>query len=318
MNKRPWTIGVDIGGSKIEIAHVDQLGAIQLKKAWPVAKHGDPYPIIETLVENIEKSLIGKSESPLGVGIGIAGQVDTNTGIVHFAPNLAWKSFPLGEELKKALNMPVVITNDVRAATWGEWQFGSAVDCNDFVCLFIGTGIGGGVVSGGRLLLGSNNGAGELGHLIVAKDGPICSCGNKGCVEAFAGGWALAAHAKKALAQNAEARVLWEALGPLSAKTVIQQFKHGDPIAKKIIEEAREALIAAAITIVHAFNPQRFILGGGLFHGLPEIKDWMHFGIKKNALPALAEKVEVLSSRLGLEAGVIGAATFAMKVLKKG
>jgi glucokinase len=135
---------------------------------------------------------------PVG-GSGSAGQIDPEHGMVRFAPNLGWHNVPFQSDLAGALGLPVVVTNDVRAATWGEWLHGAGKGCNDLVCLFIGTGIGGGVVSGGKMLSGCSNTAGEVGHMIINLHGPPCSCGSRGCFEALAGGWAIARQAREAV-----------------------------------------------------------------------------------------------------------------------
>jgi len=201
----------------------------------------------------------------------VAGQVDPRSGAVRFSPNLGWRDEPFGEDLRRALGVPVVVTNDVRAATWGEWLHGAGKGIDDLVCLFVGTGVGGGVVSGGRVLVGCTNTAGELGHLAVALQGPPCRCGNRGCLEALAGGWAIAQRAKRGspptLRRLFPAREGRGAAGEVSAAVVAQGQEAGDPLARQIIDEAVEALVAGMVSLVNAFNPCRFILGGGSSKG---------------------------------------------------
>lgn len=316
MQNRPWAIGIDIGGTKIEIANVDQMGTIRQKISFPTKFKNDPEAIIDEIFNKINLVWSPEGPKPIGIGVGIAGQVDSEKGWVHFAPNLEWRNVPLGESLKEKLKAPVVVTNDVRASTWGEWLHGAGVDCNNFVCLFIGTGIGGGIVSGGRLISGNSNAAGELGHMIIEQNGPTCSCGNKGCLEALASGWAIAKQAESALKSQPELRRHWELKGPITARQVIQFYRNGEPIAQKIIELTRDALITAGINIVHILNPEKIILGGGVVQGLPEIRDWMQFGIKKKALSA-ASNIQILPALLGSSSGSIGAAALAMKLFKR-
>ena len=204
MSEQPFAIGVDFGGTKIEVAHVEG-GSVRrrLRLATDVAGGAEAVQAqIVTAVRSLAKEA---AAHPLGVGVGVAGQIEPGNGRVHFAPNLHWHDVPLQSALANTLGLPVVVTNDVRAATWGEWLHGAGKGCDDLVCLFVGTGIGGGVVSGGRMLVGSTNSGGELGHVTVNLDGPPCHCPNRGCLEALASGWAIAEQARSAVAADTAA-----------------------------------------------------------------------------------------------------------------
>jgi glucokinase len=213
--------------------------------------------------------------------------------------------------------LPVVVTNDVRAAAWGEWLHGAGQGCDDLVCLFVGTGIGGGVVSGGRMLAGCSNAAGELGHITVDLHGPQCHCGNQGCLEALAGGWAIARRAQEAIAADPAAGTsLVQMAGgqqkAVTAKIVAQAFHAGDPLAQELVDEVAQALIAGAVGLVNAFNPCRLILGGGVIEGLPELVDRIDQGVCERALEAASAPLQVLPAQLKNDAGVVGAAALAM------
>jgi glucokinase len=182
------------------------------------------------------------------------------------------------DRLTQTIGLPKVITNDVRAITWGEWLHGAGMGVNDLVCLFIGTGIGGGVVCGGRVLTGASNTAGELGHMTVDLHGPPCTCGNRGCLEALAGGWAIARRALQAINDNpAAGKALLKAAGlnqpiwpkDVNAKVVTDAARAGDPLAHLLVDEITQALIAGAVGLVNASNPSCLILGGGVLEGLP-------------------------------------------------
>ncbi len=152
------------------------------------------------------------------LGIGVAGQVEASTGIVKYGTNLGWRDVPLKSELEKALGIPVVVTNDVRAALWGEWRHGAGKGVDDLVVLFVGTGIGGGVVSGGQVVEGCTNTAGELGHTTIVVDGRKCHCPNHGCLEAYAGGWAIAERAQEAIRTDPQAgQILIERAGSIKS-----------------------------------------------------------------------------------------------------
>lgn len=308
-----WAIGVDIGGTKIEIACVIA-GKVQQRLLQPThASEG--YAAVEAaLIEAIQKLIKQVASKPIGIGVGMAGQIDATTGLVHFAPNLRWHDVPLQENLSHALGLPVAVTNDVRAAAWGEWFHGAGRGCDDLVCLFIGTGIGGGIVSGGKMLSGNSNTAGELGHIIVDLNGSACTCGAHGCLEAIAGGWGIARQARDILASDpsASALLMQAANGKADAVTaqhVLQAFRKGDALAKKIVEKARRALCAGVVTIINGINPQRIILGGGIIHEMPELITWIDSDARKQALSAATARLEIMRAQLP-DAPVVGAATF--------
>lgn len=314
MSTGHWAIGIDLGGTKIEIALVDSNGNIGGRINVPTDVKGGPSAIIKQILDGVTELSDKEDLSWLsGVGIGVAGQIMSENGVVRNAPNLKWDNVPIKEELSKHINLPIAVVNDVRAAAWGEWLHGAGKGCDDIVCVFVGTGIGGGVVSGGKMLSGFTNTAGELGHITVEIDGPVCTCGNHGCLEALASGWAIGRDAREMAAANPEkgAKLLELAEGKIEnidAAIVEKAFGDNDPLAQDIIQRAARALSAGMVGIVNAFNPCRLILGGGVLEGLQEIIKIVENGIRENALVASTSKLEVLPAKLHNEAGVIGAA----------
>lgn len=310
-------IGIDLGGTKLEVALVDSAGNVKIRERIATKVQEGASSIISDIVTLIKKIQSNSNEQILGIGLGTAGQVETITGKVHFSPNLNWVNVPLQAELAKALQLPVIVTNDVRAATWGEWLHGAGVGAEDLICLFIGTGIGGGIISGGHLLTGCSNSAGEVGHMTIELNGPPCTCGNWGCFEALASGWAIAKQAKHAVQQDpAMGKKMLELSGGidnLSAKIVFEAFQQEDPLAQKIMAKVEEALIAGVAGLVNALNPKKVILGGGIIQGRPEFVPAVREGIKKRALKAAYESVEIVQSKLFGDAGVVGAAALAMR-----
>lgn len=316
------SIGIDIGGTKIHLAYINAKGEIQQQLIIPTRVKEGYATIVKDIIDAVN-SLQSKSHAtPCGIGIGIAGQVEPETGLVHFAPNLYWTDVPLKADLHKALGLEISITNDVRAATLAEWHFGAGRGCKDFICLFVGTGTGGGIVSGGHLISGHSNAAGELGHLIVDPNGPLCTCGNRGCCEAIASGWGIATLTQEYIKAHPDSKteILDLVQGKaelITAKHVITAYHQGDAVAKKIIDRVEKALITESISIVNAFNPQRLIFGGGIVNGLPELISVVKAGIKKGALKVSTNELEVLPAQLKNDAGVIGAATLALGESKK-
>lgn len=312
MANLPWAIGVDIGGTKINIASVNEEGEILRLIHIPTRSNKEPYGIISDIVSGIKTLISENPTPPLGVGVGMAGQIEAEKGIVVFAPNLKWHDFPLQSELNKALDLPISVTNDVRAATLGEWIFGAGQNCKDIVCIFIGTGIGGGVVSGGKMLTGNSNTAGEIGHMSVEIHGLPCTCSNIGCLEAYAGGWAIAKNAKQLIADHPNEKHGMGNPEQVTAKTVIEAFHADDPLAKQVIEKSKDALIAGTVSLVNAFNPKVLIFGGGITESLPELLKWVEEGVRKRALSAATKDLRITKSKLGAYAGTIGAASLAL------
>ncbi len=318
MDQRVRTIGVDLGGTKIKVAVVDETGTILRKTRVATPTEGGSEAVIREIVRAVRELQGADAERPEALGIGVAGQVGPAGDTVRFAPNLGWLDVPLKAALQTQLDLPVALLNDVRAATWGEWLFGAGRDCENLICLFIGTGIGGGLVCGGRVLDGSSNSAGEVGHVTVDLHGPPCTCGNRGCLEALAGGWAIARRAREAVAADPRAgaglkKLADEQNEPITAKLVARAAHRGDPLAGQIVAEVLEALVAGAVGLVNAFNPRRLILGGGVIEGLPELVGQIDLGIRTRALKAAWEGLQVLPAQLGNDAGVIGGAAFARR-----
>jgi glucokinase len=319
-NEEIRTVGVDLGGTKIEIAMVDASGRVLDKKRLATRVDRGTGAVLEQIADSIREMQTNANIPAAGVGIGVAGQVDPVSGAVRFAPNLGWRDVPLRDELVDALGLPVFVTNDVRAATWGEWIHGAGQGCEDLVLIFVGTGIGGGVVCGGRMLTGCSNTAGELGHITIDLHGPLCNCGNRGCLESLAGGWAIARSAREAAENDPEggAALLRQSGGHaenINARIVAEAAGKGDPMARRVMESATEALIAGAVSLVNAFNPCRLILGGGVIEGVPELISQVERGITQRALAAARMPLQVLPSQLQNDAGVVGAAIMAMHEL---
>jgi glucokinase len=278
---------------------------------------------VENQIAAATRELREKADSaPVGIGVGVAGQIEPTEGVVRFAPNLKWHNVPLQSDLSKAMQCPVVVTNDVRAITWGEWLHGAGQGCDDLICLFVGTGIGGGVVSGGRVLAGCRNTAGELGHITVDLHGPLCHCGNQGCLEALAGGWAIARRAKEAIrndAAGAKALLGWAGgdTEAVTAKTVARAAHAGDPLAQELVDDVVHALTSGVVSLVNAFNPCRVVLGGGVIEGFPELVKRVDIGVRERALAAATTSLQIVSAQLDGDAGVVGAAALVMRSFGK-
>jgi glucokinase len=315
-----WAIGADLGGTKVEVAQVDTFGQMHRRLVRATQVKDGPAAVEAEIIAAVRELQESMVSPPFGLGVGVAGQIEPRSGRVRFAPNLNWHDVPLQADLQQALGLPVVVTNDVRAATWGEWRYGAGQGCADLVCLFVGTGIGGGVVSGGRMLSGCSNTAGELGHITIDQHGPACHCGHRGCLEALASGWAIARRAQEFIAVGLPASApLLKLVGgqpeAVTAKIVAQAAQAGDPLAQELVDEVAQALIAGAVGLVNAFNPCRLILGGGVIEGLPELVEWVERGVRQRALAAATAPLQILPTSLRNDAGVIGGAALIMDIV---
>lgn len=318
MTGKNRAIGVDLGGTKTAVALVDNHGRVLRRLHYPTDVDGGPPAIIGRIADAVEELRRDADSTSLGIGVGVAGQIERGTGLVKFGPNLGWRNVPLAAELSSASGLQVRVTNDVRAAALGEWLFGAGRGGTDLVCVFVGTGIGGGIIADGRLLEGCSNTAGEVGHMTVQIDGPLCTCGKKGCLEALAGGWAIAERARQAVRENPKVgAMLLEAVEGvpenITAKTVSHAFRAGDPLSERLIGDAAEALVAGVVSLVNAFNPCMVILGGGVIEGIPRLFERVRVEVPRTALRAASESLKIVRSELGGEAGVTGAAAHAMK-----
>lgn len=318
-------LGLDVGGTELKLALVDPEGRAAASGRRETDAEGGPERVMEDLTAAARELLDDAPSGVSGVGAGVAGQVDGRRGVVRSSPNLAgWQDFPLAEALEAALDLPAVITNDVNATAVAEHAAGAGRSVDDLAVVFVGTGVGGGVIAGGRLLEGAGGYAGELGHLTIVVGGRECTCGNRGCLEAYAGGWAIAERAREAVDEAPEAgEILLELAGGgaggrdrITAATVNRAAEAGDPLARRLVEETGRYLGAGLVGVVHAFNPRRIVLGGGVIQGMPDLVAAAAAHVRERAMAVFLEELEIVPTALGTEAGAVGAALLARQRLE--
>ena len=309
------TLGIDLGGTKVASALVDADGRVLHSHRHPTDAEQGPDRVLADVVACVEECLEGASAQAAAAGIGVAGQVDRAAGVVRSAPNLDWTDVPLRDRLEDALGLPVAVANDVRAITWGVWRHGAGRGVDDLVVLFIGTGIGGGIVSDGAVLDGHQGMAGELGHVPIVMGGRDCHCPNAGCWEAYAGGWALAERTREAVRRNPVAgSALVDRAGSIAAitgRTVHAACADGDALAEQVVADTATAIGLGLTGVANALNPTRIVLGGGVIEGRPAYVEEARRIVAERALPPVAQALDVVASELGDRAGAVGAATLA-------
>ncbi len=305
-------IGIDIGGTKISIVAGDAFGRIFESRVIPTltgskTKQG----IAHLLAELKDMTADARFKNRIaGIGIGIPGPVNSKNGTVPFSPNLpGWKNLALKKMIQSKLRIPVVMANDANAAALGEKVFGQGRNVSDFIYMTVSTGIGGGVVIGGKLLEGVSFVAGEIGHMKIVPRGNPCKCGMKGCLESYASGTAIAASAKKMLTPAQIKKVLsFSDASVLSAKVLGRAARRGYAPVIRVYRHAAFYLGVGIANLLNALNPEKVILGGGVFKSAPpEFWNAMLQSCAENAWPEAFQAVKIVPSKLHGRVGDLGA-----------
>ncbi len=311
-----YVFGVDVGGTGIKSGIVDENGKIVIKSSIPTDK-GHDYEVIVKDIANQLNALCEESGIPLteigGIGVGCPGTIDSAKGVVNYSCNLDWSYVPLVEELGKYFDVPVKIGNDANVAALGETTFGAGKAYHDTVMITLGTGVGGGVVIENRLFEGNGSAGTELGHTVIVAGGELCSCGRRGCMEAYASATALVRDTKVEMRKNPKS-IMWDFVGgdidKVDGRTSFECAKKGDYSAKRVVDNYIEYIGEGLCNFVNVFRPQAIILGGGVcaqgeYLTEPLEKYISTFSYGGDRSP----HVELLVATLGNDAGLIGAAS---------
>lgn len=305
-------IGVDVGGTNVKVALVDKTGSIVYSDTVPTrAEMGYEYTIqnIITAISNLMKESKVQKDAIEGIGFGFPGQIDCNNGIVRLAPNIpGWVNIPIAEIVSKEFSIPVKVDNDVRCAALAELNFGAGKGSQNMICITVGTGIGSGLIVNGKLVRGASNAAGELGHIkLQMHDGPICGCGDRGCLEAFASGPSIVALAEEYIRGGKSTKYRELANPDITPYIVAEAAKQGDVVAKKIFEIIGNYIGIGLASVVNLLNPEKVVIGGGVADAGDLLFVPIKETLKKRAMPIQGAAVEVVHAELGNTAGVIGA-----------
>jgi len=320
-----YGIGVDLGGTKILAAVVElatgQVVASAKKKTVGNKEKDLANRISATVEEALALANLPPELRPATMGIGAAGQVDREQGMLIFAPNLgAPSNYPIASLLSEKLQIPVKLGNDVEVATIGEHNFGSGVNHSTYICVFVGTGIGGGIVKDGKLYQGTTGTAGEIGHIVISAGGRHCGCGGRGHLEAYSSRTAITrtllgelkrgrpSILRELMAEDGLADPTTASSVAIQSKTISHAVAANDALVNEVLAEAATYLGLGLASVINFYNPERIILGGGLIEAVDPFFQQVADKAKFEALPVSAKSVDIVRTKLGDFSGVVGAA----------
>jgi glucokinase len=308
-------VGVDFGGTKIAAGVVDidsgRLVGTGRKKTRIVQEKED---IIKRIAAVIDESLTDAgitNQEIVGIGIGAAGMVNRQKGILLIGPNLGMRDVELAEPIAKLYSVPCRLGNDVEVATLGEFKFGAGRECRSFVCVFIGTGIGSGIIHDGKPYYGATQTAGEIGHIVLFPDGKQCGCGAFGCLEAYASRSAITKTIMADLQRGVESLVrdkIDAAKGTLRSKAIAQAIELGDSLVTSVVTQAAKYCGLGLASVINFYNPEKIILGGGVIEAVDLYFQVAVREARRQAIRPATRKLDIVKAELGDYAGIIGAA----------
>jgi glucokinase len=307
--KELYTIGVDIGGTKINTGLIDSRGQVQALSSMPTVV-GDGYRAMADNIINQIYAVLDQAGLALAriesLGFGIPGTVNSKEGVVLFAPNLQWQNIAFAELMRAEFTAPICIGQDTHAAVWAEFLFGAGVGCRNIVCLTLGTGIGSGLVVNQQLYLGSLTYVGEVGHSLVELNGRPCSCGNNGCLETYASGSAIQKRGREVIDNYQE--LVQDTRQGLTTPDILLAAELGHPQAQQVVTEAVAYLGMGLVNMIHLFGPEKVIISGGLSNAEKLILEPVKAFVQQRSYANVAELVEITRAKLGEYAPMIGAA----------
>ena len=315
MGQQHRTIGVDIGGTNIKIGTLRHDGTVLASEHIPTRADAGPEQAVRRLADVLRRRMQEQQielRELRALGVASAGLVDPERNVVVNSPNLrSWEMFPLAERLQEVTGADVHVENDVNAMAYAEWRCGAGRGTRNLVCLTLGTGVGGGLVLDGRLYRGARGAAGEVGHMSVDVDGPACTCPSRGCLERFVGTAGILERAVRKLAADARPSRLRG--GDLDPQRVSAAAEAGDALAAEVLQETGELLGMGLVNLVHIFNPERIVVGGGVAQAGSRLLDPARAMIRRHAMTLPGSMVSVVPAELGNDAPLVGAALLALQ-----
>lgn len=308
-----YYIGVDLGGTNIAVGIVNENGEILAKKSTPTVP-GDmnkTIPLMANLIEEVCKENNISLDQIKSIGAGIPGTIDSENGVVVYANNLNMENYEFVKELKKYIDKPIYISNDANVAALGEAVSGGAKGCDSAVIVTLGTGVGGGIILNNKIWEGYMSAGGEIGHTVIEVDGEQCSCGRKGCWEAYSSATALIRDTKKAIDKNPNSLMakMVEKEGKVSGKTAFKAARENDKAAQEVVDSYIKHLAEGVANMINLLAPKCVLLGGGVSHE----GDNLLIPLKKAVEPLIyggnrVPRAKIDLAKLGNDAGIIGAA----------
>ena len=313
-----YIVGIDMGASHIRVV-LTNFGATALAEkeiSIDIAK-GPDFCISQT--NDLLESLLAETGLTMSlisaIGIGVPGPIASEAGMVIAPPIMpGWDRFPIRGTLEKLWGRPVSVNNDAELGALGEWAYGAGRGARDLAYIKVGTGIGAGLLIGGRIYRGSTGSAGEIGHLTMDNDGPLCTCGNRGCLEAFSGGHAIAQRALEAIQAGKRTQLAQMKPSDVTAKDVAAAARRGDLVAQQIMAEAGEHLGVAMAGLVNIFNPDIVVVGGGVAQIGDLFLEPIRKTVTQRSLPAAANNVRITTAVLGRRSSSLGAVVQALSL----
>lgn len=310
-------IGVDLGGTQVRAALVDANGAVLRRAALPTAAESGPQAVVEQIGEIVEEVARGLDpQGRVGVGLSSPGPLDADAGVALGIPTLrGFDGAPLRDLVAARVGRRVTLENDGISAALGEWRFGAGRGFRHLVYITVSTGIGGGVISDGRVVRGRRGMAGHVGHMSLVREGVRCACGARGCWEAYASGPAFARRARERF--GADEPVTRLDGDNLDARAIFAAAEAGDRFARGLIDEQADWLGRGIVNLLHLFSPELIVLGGGVSNGFALLQPGIAARIEADAMPAFRD-VRIERAALGENSGLVGAAVLAFDAASSG
>ena len=313
-------LAIDLGGTKMLLAIISDDGQVMAQELCPTLADEGAQAVLDRLFSAMDRLFKLNNMEPsqlCSISIAAAGGIDSDRGLITVSPNLpGWNDIPLRDIVQEKYGIDTFLVNDASAAALGEYHFGVGRGVNNLILLTVGTGIGGGIIINGELYSGSCGSAGEIGHMTIDVNGPRCSCGNTGCLETLASGRAVAGEAIRRISEGEKSSLI-EIVGgrieDITAEKVGDAARDGDPLSSDVIAKAATYLGVGMVNLVNIFNPEMIVVGGGMARMGNLLLEPARRVVAERAFPISAQAVRIVTAQLGNDAGVHGAAIFALQ-----
>lgn len=314
---KEYALSVDLGGTHLRTALIERSGEIVSVVRYRTKKDVEADVLIDQIIEALEE-VCGKDQLKhvVGVGLAVPGLVDTQEGSIIRLPNIpALREIPIVSIIGNKLKKPVYIGNDANLATLGEYTYGAGRGFHDVIYITVSTGIGGGIIINDQLLEGAHGMSSEMGHIPLLIDGPLCRCGHHGHFEAFASGTAIAQQATYGIMDRKDS--ILNRVPEITTKEVVNAAKNGDALAMRVLKKAGSYLGIGIVTLVHIFDPERIIIGGGVSNAGDLLLDPAKETVSEKVLFAYHDHFDIVLNELGDNPGLMGGAALAFRAFDK-